>query len=93
MATKLSSITRTTYKSTVGDMELNYSLSQNAGEGLRNIYATLNKGDERLGNMSMTNGGEINVSLASDVSKEDAVNVLSTFLTDAQQIFDELKTA
>lgn len=90
MATKLSSITRTTYKSNVGDMELNYSLTQNVGESLKNVYATLNKGSERLGNMSRTADGEINVSLASGVSDENAVNVLSTFLADVKQITNEL---
>lgn len=90
MATKLSSITRTTYKSNVGDMDLNYFLSQNAGESLKNIYATLDKGGERLGNISKTANGEINVSLASSVSDENAVNVLSTFLADVKQITNEL---
>lgn len=90
MATKLSSITRTSYKSEVGDMELSYNLSQNTGENLSIVYASLKKGDEKLGNLSRTFDGEINTSISSSVSDEDIIRVLTTFLSDAKQIMDEL---
>lgn len=90
MATKLSSITRTSYKSEVGDMELSYNISQNTGENLSNVYASLKKGDKKLGNLSRTSDGEINTSISSSVSDEDIVRVLTTFLSDAKQIMDEL---
>lgn len=90
MATKLSSITRTSYKSEVGDMELSYNISQNTGENLSNVYASLKKGDKMLGNLSRTSDGEINTSISSSVSDEDIVRVLTTFLSDAKQIMDEL---
>lgn len=90
MATKLSSITRTSYKSEVGDMELSYNISQNTGENLSNVYASLKKGDKKLGNLSRTSDGEINTSISSSVSDEDIVRVITTFLSDAKQIMDEL---
>ncbi len=90
MATKLSSITRTSYKSEVGDMELSYNISQNTGENLCNVYASLKKGDKKLGNLSRTSDGEINTSISSSVSDEDIVRVITTFLSDAKQIMDEL---
>lgn len=90
MATKLSSVTRTSYKSEVGDMELSYNISQNTGENLSNVYASLKKGDKKLGNLSRTSDGEINTSISSSVSDEDIVRVLTTFLSDAKQIMDEL---
>lgn len=90
MATKLSSITRTSYKSEVGDMELSYNISQNTGENPSNVYASLKKGDKKLGNLSRTSDGEINTSISSSVSDEDIVRVLTTFLSDAKQIMDEL---
>lgn len=90
MATKLSSITRTSYKSEVGDMELSYNISQNTGENLSNVYASLKKGDKKLGNLSRTSDGEINTSISSSVSDEDIVRALTTFLSDAKQIMDEL---
>lgn len=90
MATKLSSITRTSYKSEVGDMELSYNISQNTGENLSNVYASLKKGDKKLGNLSRTSDGEINTSISSSISDEDIVRVLTTFLSDAKQIMDEL---
>lgn len=90
MATKLSSITRTSYKSEVGDMELSYNISQNTGENISNVYASLKKGDKKLGNLSRTSDGEINTSISSSVSDEDIVRVLTMFLSDAKQIMDEL---
>ncbi|WP_304313764.1 hypothetical protein [Phocaeicola plebeius] len=90
MATKLSSITRTSYKSEVGDMELSYNIAQNTGENLQDIYASLKKGDKKLGNLSSTSNGEINISISRDVPEDIATLAFTTFISDVKQIKSEL---
>lgn len=89
MATKLSSITRTAYKSMAGDIEMNYSIEQNEGEAVRTVSATLRRGDERLGSITKVVGNTLNL-LLSDTAHSEAPQLLSTFLSDVEQICNEL---
>lgn len=90
MATKLSSIIRTTYKNAVGDITMNYSIQQNTGEGVKDVSASLRKGEELLGSIGKSTDSGLRLGFSASVTDEEAKQIVSTFLTDAAQITQEL---
>ena len=93
MATKLSETTRIAYKSTVNDIEMNYLISLEGSERPSNIYATLRRGEARLGSITQDSHGTLNMNLSSSISEEDAATILATFFSDAKQIKADLTPA
>ena len=90
MATKLSSITRTTYKNTVGDITMNYAISQNVGEGVKDVSASLRKGEELLGSIGKSADNGLRLGFSPSITDTEAKQIVDTFLQDAAQITEEL---
>lgn len=50
----------------------------------------MKKGDKKLGNLSSTSNGEINISISRDVPEDIATLAFTTFISDVKQIKSEL---
>lgn len=89
MATKLSAITRITYKNEVGNYVISYTMKQENGEAVREINADIRQGDLRPGYVNIQADGSISLSLGAGISDTDKTTLISTVLADARQIFEE----
>ena len=90
MATKLSSITRSKYTNKSGDIDINYEVSQNAGESVKEVSASFRRGGILLGSIFKNTERGINASFSSSVTDEEAKSLLNMFISDSTQIFNEL---
>ena len=95
MATKLSSVKRSSYANQVGDYNIEYSIVQNNGEKAQQITANIKhvnykRGDTVTGVIYANVDGNLNVNFNPGISTEDKIAVFSTCLTDITSIFDEL---
>lgn len=89
MATKLSAVTRITYKNEVGNYVISYTTKTENGEAVKEINADIRKGDSRSGNLYIQADGTQSMSFNPSVPKEDVKTLVSTMLDDAEQIFGE----
>ena len=90
MATKLSSIQRSVYKSIVGDVDIQYNISQETGKDATNIAGVLRRGDVRLGEINIAVDGTMNIYTHSGLDNEEKMQIVSTVIDDVQQIYNEL---
>ena len=86
MATKLSAVTRITYKNEVGNYVISYTTKTENGEAVKEINADIRKGDSRSGNLYIQSDGTQSMSFNPSVPKEDVKTLVSTMLDDAEQI-------
>ena len=89
MATKLSAITRITYKNEVGQYVISYTTKQENGAAVKEINADIRQGELRAGNLYIQADGTQSMSFNPSVPKEDVKTLVSTMLDDADQIFGE----
>lgn len=90
MATKLSSIQRSMYKNTIGDIDIQYNILQETGKDATNIAGVLKKGEVRLGEINIAVDGTMNIYTYPGLNNEEKKNIVSTVIDDVQQIYDEL---
>lgn len=89
MATKLSAITRITYKNEVGQYVISYTTKQENGEAVKEINADIRQGELRAGNVYILADGSVSISLGASISDDDKKTLLATVLEDGRQIFGE----
>lgn len=89
MATKLSAITRITYKNEVGQYVISYTTKQENGEAVKEINADIRQGELRAGNVYILADGSVSISLGASISDADKKTLISTVLEDGRQIFGE----
>lgn len=89
MATKLSAITRITYKNEVGQYVISYTTKQENGEAVKEINADIRQGELRAGNVYILADGSVSISLGASISNADKKTLISTVLEDGRQIFGE----
>ena len=89
MATKLSAITRITYKNEVGQYVISYTTKQENGEAVKEINADIRQGELRAGNVYILADGSVSISLGANISDADKKTLISTVLEDGRQIFGE----
>lgn len=89
MATKLSAITRITYKNEVGQYVINYTTKQENGAAVKEINADIRQGELRAGNVYILADGSVSISLGASISDADKKTLISTVLEDGRQIFGE----
>ena len=87
MATKLSAITRITYKNEVGQYVISYTTKQENGEAVKEINADIRQGELRAGNVYILADGSVSISLGASISDDDKKTLLATVLEDGRQIF------
>lgn len=87
MATKLSAITRITYKNEVGQYVISYTTKQENGEAVKEINADIRQGELRAGNVYILADGSVSISLGASISDADKKTLISTVLEDGRQIF------
>lgn len=90
MLTKLSSVTRTTYKGEAGEYALSYNISRNEGDLAKEIACVITSGSERVGYANIGSTGTLNVSLNTGMDGTTAKTLLAKVIDDAASIFDEL---
>lgn len=83
----LSSVLRSKYKNTVGDYDISYGTTRNAGEKVTEVLATVKKGELRFGYVNIVDKGRKSIVLEDGVSDEDCKAILSTVIDDAANIF------
>lgn len=89
MATKLSAITRITYKNEVGQYVICYTTKQENGAAVKEINADIRQGELRAGNVYILADGSVSISLGASISDADKKTLISTVLEDGRQIFGE----
>lgn len=87
MATKLSAITRITYKNEVGQYVISYTTKQENGAAVKEINADIRQGELRAGNVYILADGSVSISLGASISDDDKKTLLATVLEDGRQIF------
>ena len=90
MVTKLSSIQRSVYKNTIGDVNIQYNISQETGKDATNITGVLKKGEVRLGEINIAVDGTMNIYTHPGLNNDEKKNIVSTVIDDVQQIYNEL---
>ena len=83
----LSSVLRSKYKNTVGDYDISYETTRNAGEKVSEVLASVKKGELRFGYVNIVDKGRKSIVLEDGVSDEDCKAILSTVIDDAANIF------
>ena len=91
MATKLSETTRIAYRSMVGDIEMDYSVSLDGGKATGGLFARLKRGDSRLGILTLDALGTLTMTATAEVRGEEMKSLLDTFLADTEQIKKDLE--
>lgn len=90
MKVKVDVRTRTGYND-VGDVHIGYEINQTTGNPVSSIRANIELSDKRIGTVTIERDGRIYISFdyANDISSDVKRQVLTTVLTDADNVFNE----
>lgn len=91
--TAKSSIVRSKYNNQVGDYEITYDVSQNAGEKANNVLGNIKKGDIRIGYINCELNGRKSITIEQGIADDEVKLIVSTVIDDASNIFKELNKA
>lgn len=91
--TAKSSIVRSKFNNQVGDYEITYDVSQNAGENANNVLGNIKKGDIRIGYINCELNGRKSITIENGVTDDEVKLIVSTVIDDASNIFNELNKA
>ncbi|MCL3853575.1 hypothetical protein M1P97_20025 [Parabacteroides sp. GYB001] len=90
MKVKVDVRSRTGYND-VGDVHIGYEINQTTGNPVSSIRANIERSDKRIGTVTVERDGRMYISFdyANDISFETKRQVLTTVLTDAENVFNE----
>lgn len=86
---QVSSFIKSTYLNNVSGYELQYNITQDEGQHVKSVQATIKKGDVLFGYIYINADGTKNISFDRPIPDADSEAIYSAALADASQIFEQ----